>query len=128
MNQLLDAHTFLWFVEGSDRLSNTARKQIEHPDFANWISIATVWELSIKHSLGKLQLSAPFQDFMERQFATYQFDILPVELADVHRSHGLHYHHRDPFDRMVIAQALVRDWPVLTVDPAFESYGVRRIW
>ena len=128
MNQLLDAHAFLWFVQGSDRLSAPARKQIEHPDAVNWISIATLWELSIKHSLGKLQLSAPFQEFIEQQFTHYQFDTLPVELADVYRSHGLPYHHRDPFDRIVIAQALVRGWQVLTVDPAFDAYGVRRIW
>lgn len=128
MRLLLDTHTFIWFVMGSPQLSASARLLIEDPLNQKYVSDATVWEMAIKHSLGKLNLQQPFRQFIERHMAGNGFDRLVVNYEHFFRTAGLPYHHRDPFDRMLIAQALVEQMPVVSIDSIFDQYAAQRLW
>ena len=128
MKLLLDTHTFIWFVMGSNQLSPIARELIEDVFNDKLVSHASLWEMSIKHSLGKLNLQLPFRVFIESHLARNGFDILPISDEHIYATTGLHYHHRDPFDRMLIAQALTDRVPVISVDTMFDRYAVTRLW
>nr|VFJ89286.1 MAG: PIN domain nuclease, a component of toxin-antitoxin system (PIN domain) [Candidatus Kentron sp. H]VFJ91119.1 MAG: PIN domain nuclease, a component of toxin-antitoxin system (PIN domain) [Candidatus Kentron sp. H]VFJ97435.1 MAG: PIN domain nuclease, a component of toxin-antitoxin system (PIN domain) [Candidatus Kentron sp. H] len=125
MTLLLDTHALLWFLLDDPRLSPTARRMISNEVLA---SPASLWEIAIKISLGKYRLPEPFADFMKEQLGANQFDLLPMEISHVDRVITLPFHHRDPFDRLMIAQALVEGIPVVGVDAVFEQYGVERMW
>ena len=128
MTSLLDSHTFLWYLWDDPHLSDAARAIIDHEESRCYVSIASIWEIAIKVSSGKLALSEPFAQYIPKQLALNRFDILPIQV--VHTAHlvGMTYHHRDPFDRLIIAQALVENIPILSVDTLFDDYGVQRIW
>ena len=128
MRLLLDAHAFLWFLEGSDRLSSPAQAIIEEPENVVQVSVATLWEIAIKHSLGRLELQRPFEELIPEQLATNGFGLLPVELSHISKVATLPFHHRDPFDRLIIAQALVEDISIVGRDAEFDRYGVKRLW
>ena len=128
MRLLLDTHAFLWFITGNDRLSSTAREAIENPVNANLVSIASLWEMAIKASLGKLTLHRPFREVVTTQMAESGFDLLRVEVDHLAELMNLPYHHRDPFDRLLIAQCRSDDLSLVTCDAAFGAYEVRRIW
>ena len=128
MKLLLDTHTFIWFVMGSPQLSVAARGLIEDSFNQKYVSDATVWEMAIKHSLSKLNLQQPFRQFIERHMAGNGFDILAINHEYIFRTAGLPYHHRDPFDRMLIAQSLVEQMPVISIDSVFDQYAVPRLW
>ncbi len=127
MRLLLDGHAFLWFVSGDRRLGDAARLAIESPEAEPHLSLATVWELAIKVSVGRLTMAAPFHAFMTEKLAT-NLRLLPIRLPHALAIHSLPFHHRDPFDRMVIAQALVDQMPVVTRDRVFSKYGVEVVW
>lgn len=99
---LLDTHTLIWFIEGSKELSRTARQTIEIENADNYVSIASLWEIAIKVSLGKLELKTPFNQ-IDRQITQNGFEILPVTFEDTLIVSALPFHHRDPFDRIIIA-------------------------
>jgi PIN domain nuclease of toxin-antitoxin system len=125
---LLDTHTFLWFVMGDARLSARARALIEDRGNERLLSLASLWEMAIKHRLGKLSLTEPFDTLIPGQL-----DLTGVRLLDIRFSHitvvsALPLHHRDPFDRMLIAQAIIEESPLLSADSAFDAYRVTRIW
>jgi PIN domain nuclease of toxin-antitoxin system len=126
VRQLLDTHTFLWFVMGNPNITVKLRSQIEDND--NFLSIVSVWEISIKYGIGKLNLEVPFNDFIDRQIAPNGIQLLEVKLEHLKSSATLPLHHRDPFDRLLIAQALVEDIPILSKDVAFDAYPIQRIW
>jgi PIN domain nuclease of toxin-antitoxin system len=128
MRVLLDTHTFLWFIEGEPLLSTSARQAIE--DIANerLLSIASVWEIAIKISIGKLTLRDPLPSIIPRQLYDNDISLLNVSLAHVMRITNLPLHHRDPFDRLLIAQAIEEDLRLISVDAGFDSYGVTRLW
>jgi PIN domain nuclease of toxin-antitoxin system len=128
MRLLLDAHALLWFLEGSDRLSSPARALIEEPENVVQVSVDTLWEIGIKHSLGRLELERPFEELIPEQLATNGFGLLSVELSHISKVATLPFHHRDPFDRLIIAQALVEDISVVGRDAEFDRYGVKRLW
>jgi PIN domain nuclease of toxin-antitoxin system len=128
MRALLDTHAFLWFLEGSDQLSSTAREIIEDGGNVVFVSVASLWEIAVKHSLGRLELGKPFEELIPEQLATNAIAVLQIEVSHLTQVTSLPFHHRDPFDRLIAAQALVEDLPVIGVDPAFDSYGVERIW
>nr|VFJ62817.1 MAG: PIN domain nuclease, a component of toxin-antitoxin system (PIN domain) [Candidatus Kentron sp. FW] len=92
------------------------------------VSPASLWEIAIKISVGKYRLPQPFGDFMREQLAVNQFDLLPTGVSHMARVITLPFHHRDPFDRLIIAQALVEEVPVVSVDPLLDKYGVERVW
>ena len=128
MRVLLDTHTWLWFVLGDARLSTTARSQIEDPAHEKWVSPASYWEIAIKISVGKYILPQPYGQFIDRAIGDNGFLILPIEPKHTEMLTTLPFHHRDPFDRLLIAQALVEQMAVLSADPALDAYPITRIW
>lgn len=128
MKLLRDTHAFLWFITNDAQLSAAAHLHISDPANVVLISPATYWEVAIKVSIGKHQLSAPFQTVVTQGIQGNGFHILPImpEHADVLCT--LPYHHRDSFDRMLIAQAIAEKIAIISVDGHFDSYGVQRIW
>jgi PIN domain nuclease of toxin-antitoxin system len=126
MRFLVDTHAFIWFTQGNQRLSPHARDLLEDMGNAALLSLATIWELAIKASLNKLQLTEPLEDLLERELPT--FDSLPISVEHAIAVQALPHHHGDPFDRMLIAQAQVEGFPIMSADRAFDAYGVVRIW
>jgi PIN domain nuclease of toxin-antitoxin system len=125
---LLDTHSFIWFVEGNPALSSPARTQIEEPTNEVFLSMASVWEMAIKVSLGKLHLSQPFDLFISTQLLLNDITLLDIAVSHTLLVATLPFHHRDPFDRLLIAQSLVEGWPVISTDSIFDAYGVNRLW
>jgi len=124
---LLDTHTFLWFIGGNRELSKTARAHIEADNTNNFVSIASLWEMSIKISLGKLHLNAPFSE-IGQHIIRNGFEILPITVEDTLILSTLPFHHRDPFDRIIVAQALNNSLTVITKDDNLASYGAKVVW
>ena len=128
MKLLLDTHTFLWFALGDPKLSAAAKLQIDDPTIEKFISPAVYWELAIKISVGKYALHQPYEDFLKDNIDGNGFTILPVEWRHTARLTNMPFHHRDPFDRLIIAQAMAEKMAIVSADPAFDAYGVQRIW
>jgi PIN domain nuclease of toxin-antitoxin system len=128
MNILLDTHTFLWFVWDDAQLSQTAKDTITDPNNRKLVSVASIWEIAIKVSLQKLDLGMPYLSFMQSQLAINLFEILPMALEHGAEVSRLPFHHRDPFDRLMIAQAMWEQIPIVSADSAFDAYSVKRIW
>lgn len=128
MRHLLDSHTLLWYTLDDPQLSGTARSLILDPANEILISPATYWEIAIKVSIGKLILHQPYEDFIDVCLNQYGFTILPIEPKHTARVIALPWHHRDPFDRLLVAQALVEKLPVVSQDAALDGYGITRLW
>ena len=128
MRVLVDTRAFLWWVEGDRALPVKARAALADPDNECLISLVSVWELAIKASLGKLKLALPVQRYVVEHVAANGFAMLDIRMAHVGRIESLAKHHGDPFDRLLIAQALEEKLPVVTADPIFRVYGVKRVW
>ena len=127
MKLLLDTHAFLWFVTGDPRLSRAARAALEAEAAELHLSTASVWEMAIKSSLGRLSLPGPLQDYLADKGAE-GFDLLPVDWLHAAAVERLPFHHRDPFDRLLVAQALVEGLPIVTRDRVFRKYGAQVVW
>ncbi|NJO95044.1 MAG: type II toxin-antitoxin system VapC family toxin [Pleurocapsa sp. CRU_1_2] len=127
MNLLLDTHVFLWFVNDHPKLSNHLKDLIEDDDNVSYLSIASLWEMSIKFNLGKLTLEPDYEEFVEREVITSSIKLLKIELEHLKINAALPFHHRDPFDRIIIAQAVVENLPIISVDSAFDKYSVTLI-
>ncbi len=128
MKLLLDTHTFMWFIDGSKKLHDYARYLIEDESNERLLSIASLWEMSIKSSLGKLSVTISFLDLVETQVKPNHIVLLPIVPAHLDTLRTLPFHHRDPFDRLLIAQSMVEGGVVLSRDAAFDPYPIRRIW
>lgn len=128
MRLLLDSHAFLWFCEGSAFLSAAARAAIEDLDNEKYVSHASAWEVAIKASLGKLKLAAPFDELFPGAVVSNGFLTLPTDFRHCRELLTLPFHHRDPFDRLLIAQARVEGLTLVSRDPHFPSYGVPVLW
>ncbi len=128
MQVLLDTHTFLWWVEDAPALSKKARTAIGNPDNECLLSLASCWEMAIKLSLGKLRLPRAIERFVPEQLAANAFQQLAIDFRHVTRVAALPFHHRDPFDRLLAAQALEERCAIVSADPIFRRYGVKRIW
>ena len=128
MNYLLDTHTFLWFINDDASLSSTAKALIEDPENTIYLSVASVWEMAIKVSLGKLEMPSPFTDFIEEQLSKNTIVLLGIKTTHTGIVATLPFHHRDPFDRLIIAQSKVEDIPVIGKDVIFDNYGIKRLW
>lgn len=128
MNLLLDTHTFLWFSQGDSLLSDTARSVIEENSNRKLVSIASCWEIAIKAGLGKLRLGEDSCTYISAAISKANIELLPISLAHATRVEQLPFHHRDPFDRLLAAQALEDKMPILSADSSFEKYGVVRLW
>jgi PIN domain nuclease of toxin-antitoxin system len=127
MRCLLDSHTFLWFLHGDKRLGEEALRTISNIENEVLLSVASLWELAIKLSLNKLELDRPFSD-LARQLIVNELGFLGMEFKHLLPLTILPFHHRDPFDRLLIAQAISEGIPILTADPAFRDYPVQIIW
>jgi len=125
---LLDTHVLLWFVWDDPQLSAVAKGLIEDPDNRKLVSIASCWEIAIKVSIGKLSLGEPSRTFLEREITNNNFELLPISLEHATAVETLPFHHRDPFDRLLIAQAILESVPILSADSAFDPYPVTRLW
>jgi PIN domain nuclease of toxin-antitoxin system len=125
---LLDTHALLWFVLDDTRLSGPARNAIADSANEVLVSPATLWEIAIKVSLGKYRLPGEYGQFMKHQLAMNDFDVLPIEIPHTAMLANMPFHHRDPFDRLLVAQAIVEPMPLVSSDVALDSYGVNRLW
>lgn len=128
MKFLLDTHTFIWFITGNSQLPVQLRIMIEIVENQRLISSASLWEIAIKMSLGKLDMGAPFTALIPGQLTANRIEILPISVARLHQVAQLPFHHRDPFDRLLIAQSQVEQVPLLSRDATFDYYGTQRIW
>lgn len=128
MRLLLDTHAFLWFLAGDRRLPPSARRRIGDAANEKLLSIASVWEMAIKVSLGKLTLQDPLRVVVDRGASDNGIVILGLSTRHAVRVAELPWHHRDPFDRLLAAQALEEALTVVARDATFDMYGVRRVW
>lgn len=128
MKILLDTQAFLWFITDDPKLSAFARSLIENSDNERLLSIASLWEIAIKMSLGKLEMGRPFEELIPHQLELNDINVLVIEVAHLKKVAVMPFHHRDPFDRLIIAQSLVEQLPVVSIDAKFDDYGVERLW
>lgn len=128
MKLLLDTHTLLWFIGGSSRLSSAARILIEDSENEKFVSIVSIWEIAVKVSIGKMSLSSPFDILFPHQLQINGFELLPVEVEHTSVVASLPFHHRDPFDRLLIAQSIIEDFAIVTADSAFADYTAKLLW
>jgi PIN domain nuclease of toxin-antitoxin system len=136
MKVLVDTHAFLWYVLNDPQLSTAAQSAIvgktsrsDSRDFPIvLVSPASYWEVAIKVSLGKYALTVPYEMFWRRGIDDNGFSILPITIAHTAALAALPFHHKDPFDRLLVAQALVENVPLVSNDPALDAYGIKRIW
>lgn len=128
MNLLIDSHALIWGYFDPARLSPTARTALTNSSNRVFVSAASFWEIAIKISIRKLNLAEPFPDFVQHAIFDNGFTILPIEPRHAAELVALPFHHRDPFDRMIVAQSIVENTAVLSADGALDQYPVRRIW
>ena len=128
MRVLLDTHAIVWWATGDERLSRKARIAIADPDNEVFISIASAWEIQIKATLQKLKLYEPVDALYRSLIIDHGFRMIGIELSDIGQLAKLPSHHRDPFDRMLIAQARRGDFALATKDGIISSYGVSTLW
>lgn len=128
MKLLLDTHTLLWFVSDDPKLSSTAKSAIVDPANERWLSPISLVEIALKVRIGKLPLPVPFGVLFPAQLAANHIHLLPLELRHIEPLTTLPLHHKDPFDRLIAATALVESLTVVSVDPIFDAYGLTRLW
>ena len=128
MRYLLDTHTLIWFLTNDEKLSHRARQLIESSSHESFCSIASLWEIAIKVGLGKLDLGEPFEQMFPAQLHFNHIEILDITVDSLIKLTSLPFHHRDPFDRLIIAQGLAEGLPIISVDTVFDAYGINREW
>jgi len=128
MKLLLDTHTFIWWDSDPTKLSLSALSACQDPANTLILSVVSVWEIQIKSQLGKLKLDLPLLEIIKSQQQTNKVQILTVELGHVLKLQDLPYHHKDPFDRLLIAQANVEDVQLVSGDAVFSEYPINLIW
>jgi PIN domain nuclease of toxin-antitoxin system len=125
---LLDSHAALWFFWDDPLLSPTAKALIEDPANRKLVSIATCWEIAIKAGLGKLKLGSSARAFLNKEISRNNFELLPITLSHATMVESLPPHHNDPFDRLLVAQAMIDGLPVVSADTIFAKYGIGLLW
>jgi len=127
MNYLLDTHVLIWFLNGDKSLSTKARKAIESDNATNFVSIASLWEISIKLSLDRISIKVPFEN-LGIELEKNNFQLLPITLADTVILSTLPFNHRDPFDRLLISQSISNNFTLISKDKEFSSYEIKLLW
>ncbi|MEB3293320.1 MAG: type II toxin-antitoxin system VapC family toxin [Synechococcales bacterium] len=127
MKLLIDTHTFLWFIHDDPKLSDHAVSLLES-DADLLLSTASLWEIAIKVNLQKLTLPAPYEFFIPRQIQVNRIEILPIQISHLAVAVKLPLHHRDPFDRLLISQAIAEQMSIISIDQTFDRYAVDRLW
>ena len=128
MRLLLDTHTLIWWATSSEKLSQSGLDLLTNLDNRLFFSIASVWEMQIKCQIGKLKLGKSVQELIVNQQNNNNLHILPIELAHVYALGNLPDVHRDPFDRIIVAQAVVESLPILSIDSLLDGYPIQRVW
>ena len=128
MKILLDTHAFLWWIRDDPRLSRRARELVTSGRNELFLSVTCVWEILTKTQTGKLRLAEPPQKFVTEQLTANNIQVLPLTLDHVLRLEQLPLHHRDPFDRILIAQSLEEEFPILSADPLLKNYSATLLW
>jgi PIN domain nuclease of toxin-antitoxin system len=127
MNLLLDTHALIWFINGDNQLPEKSIKLIKRLDNKCFVSIVSIWEIAIKLSLGKLDLHGGF-DEISRILRRYEIELLPITFEHIQTLMSLDYHHRDPFDRIIISQGFVENLSIITKDENFPKYNIKIVW
>ena len=127
MQLLLDTHPFIWFINGDNQLPERIKKIIADPENECFLSIASIWEIAIKTSLGKLELQSDFNKITDFLFDN-DIEILPINFDHLQTLLKLEYYHRDPFDRVIISQGIAENLTVLSKDAIFDKYPIKLIW
>lgn len=127
MNYILDTHTIIWFLNGDDKLSDKSKEIIENQENVKFVSIASIWEIAIKISLDKFKFDKGFKKFLD-MIVNNGFDIIPITFDHAMTVSTLEFIHRDPFDRLIISQALTDNLTVITKDESFQKYNVKTTW
>ena len=130
MRLLLDTHCMYWYIEDEPQLSGRARTLIQDASNEILVSPASYWEIAIKISIGKWRLNRPYEEFIDIGLNQYGFQVLPILPTHTARLIGLPFPqgHRDPFDRLLVAQVLVEQIPIVSADSPLDAYGVTRLW
>lgn len=127
MSFLLDTHAFLWWTTDADQLPERARQLIEDRSEPVYLSLVCVWEIQIKSQLGRLALEKSLRDLVEVELEKNLL-LLPIAMEHILKLEALPFYHRDPFDRLLVAQAACEGFQIITKDPEFSQYGVQLIW
>ncbi len=128
MKYLLDTHTLLWYTLNESPLSSTACELIINQNNEILISPVSYWEIAIKISIGKLTLHQPYKNFIDICLNQYQFNILAITPEHTDAVITLPFYHKDPFDRLLVAQAIVEKIPIISIDTVLDKYGIQRLW
>jgi PIN domain nuclease of toxin-antitoxin system len=127
MDLLIDTHAVIWFITEDSKLPLKTKKIIENSENTCFVSIATYWEIAIKHSLGRLNLNSDLENIF-RIIENTGFELLPITINQILINSGLEHHHHDPFDRIIISQAITEKLAIITKDRFFKEYNVKVIW
>lgn len=128
MKVLLDTHCFIWWNLTPEKLSLNSLNLIDNQENTLYLSIASIWEMQIKISIGKLHFDNPLSEIITDQTNINSVQILPIELEHIWQLKNLPLHHKDPFDRMLISQAITEKMSILSIDSVFQNYAVNTIW
>ena len=128
MRLIIDTQVLIWWTNDVSNISPRVQDIIFDLDNELWLSLASIWEMQIKISLGKLDLPRALPDIITTQMEENQLKIIPIELSHVYAIGQLRLHHRDPFDRLIIAQSETEKMPIASIDKAFDAYSIERIW
>lgn len=124
---LLDTHTLIWFLEGDSQISPLAKSLVLDTDNQLFVSMASLWEMAIKTSIGKLTLTQPLEEIIKRLPLEFM-ELLPIEVPHILAIQNLPFHHKDPFDRILIAQTITENIEIISIETIFDQYGVKRCW
>jgi PIN domain nuclease of toxin-antitoxin system len=128
MNYLIDTHTLLWITADDLKLSENAKKIYLNDENEIFLSMASIWELAIKSSIKKISFDTTIEDYIEKHVRNNNIKILDIGLSHIIRVETLPFHHRDPFDRLIIAQAIEENLPIISKDSFFDKYEIQRKW
>ncbi|NJN11922.1 MAG: type II toxin-antitoxin system VapC family toxin [Richelia sp. RM2_1_2] len=128
MNVLLDTHVLIWWSISPSNLSENVYKLLDNQVNNLFFSLASIWEMQIKLQIGKLSLNLPLPELIEDQRQTNGLQLLSIETSHIYALNNLPSHHKDPFDRILIAQAMVEQMPVVSIDEVFDNYPIKRLW
>lgn len=128
MRALIDTHVLIWWSGEPKRLSPLAYDFLINPSNAPVLSLVSIWEMQIKLSLGKLSLQTPLSELVNDEINHNRLSLLPIELPHIYALSNLPSYHRDPFDRLLVAQAMIVGLDVISIDEKLDAYGIRRLW
>jgi len=123
MNILLDTHTLIWFLQGNDQLGDRNRLMLEDPENFKFFSIASIWEMALKINSGKLTIIRPLPYFVPKEI-----ELIHIKLDHIYQLEKLPFHHKDPFDRLIISTDIIENLTIMSVDENFDKYNVNLIW